>query len=132
MHDFVWLASHVLEALYFFWKITLALLVLAGTTGVYSYLVARARFRKEHLLLLSPLPLPLLVLVWGTIMYPLNNPGWSYYVLAVLVLVQIALSVAAFRLARALRWFAATVLMLDLWVTFWCAATVALSHVTSN
>src|SRR3954466_10927572 len=111
MDYFIWLTSHALEALYFFWPITVGLLLLVGAAGGYSVLVARARFRKAHLLLLSPLPLPLLVLVWGTIMdHPLNHPGWSYHVLETLALLQLPLSLVVFYRSRDLRWFAATVL----------------------
>jgi hypothetical protein len=134
MDYFLWLASHALEGPLYAWRLTLILVLQIGIAGVYSFLFKRTPFRKGYLLMLSPLLLSVLVLVWGTVMaHPkVHRPEWSYYVLGLLSLLHLPLAVRLIYFMRHVRWFAASVLLFELWIAFCCSAMAMLSGVTSN
>src|SRR6266478_506767 len=130
MHYFFWLTSQVFEGLLYGWPVTLILLLLIGIAGGYSFLFKGSRFRKAHLLMLTPLLLSLLVLAWGTIMAhhgTTKGPAWSSNVLGALSLLHLPIALGIIYLMRGLRWFAASVLLFELWLAFFCNLIAAMS-----
>ena len=131
MDRFLWLTLQVLKSLLGGWPVTAILLLLIGIAGCHSLLFKRSQFRRRNILLLSPLLLSLLVLVWGTIMANSGTtsvPAWAYYVLGILCLLHLLVALRVIYLMRGLRWFAASVLLFELWVAFLCSLIAALSR----
>jgi hypothetical protein len=134
MHYFFWLASQVYDGLLYGWPITLTLLVFVGITCSYNFPFKPSLFRPRYLLVFSPMLLSIGLLAWGTLMAHHGNTkalAWPSDVVGLLSLLHILVALLAMRLLKGYRWFAASVLLFELWVGFFCnlMAAMAVSNV---
>jgi len=130
VHYFLWLTSQVINGLLYGWPITLILLVFIGVASSYQFPFKPSRFSVKYLLVFLPLLLSLVLLVWGALMAHHGNgkaPAWPANVVGLLSLLHILAVALVMRLMKGYRWFAASVLLFELWIAFFCNLIAAMS-----
>ncbi len=109
-----------------FWPVTILLVLLAVMVVIFR----PPALKRESLWLLLPLPLPLLILLWGGFMAaehesPPNN--WQSIVLKVLVLAFLPCACFILKSCKGFRLTALTIVLLEAWFTLCCAYIAAMS-----
>jgi hypothetical protein len=124
----LWLAEQAFSALYYFWPITLALVIpFLITLALKSpFTHPKTNFYLRHISVLIPLAVTLLILVWGTVMkYPGDSrnlaPIWPSCVVLALLIVQLFASIGVVWLMKGYRLFSVFTVVLELYFALACA-----------
>ena len=130
LQQFIWLAQQAFEGLLFLWQITLVLVVLVGVASSYNFPFTTSRFERKYLLVFSPLLFSIVILSIGSF-FEHQSAGRASQFPAVLVeiLFWLHLLLGAFIIykLKGFRWFAASVILFEIWVGLACAFIVEMS-----
>lgn len=128
------LAEQAFSVLYYYWPVTLVLVILfiIALTFKSPFVGSRTRFCRRHLLVFLPLVLTLLIIVLGVVMeHPSDSPnlapGWPSYVLLALLIIQLATSIWVIWLMKGYRLFSIFTVVLELWFALACAFITGMS-----
>jgi len=130
----IWLARQAMDGLFYFWPITLTLVVGIVVTFAMKppFVGSDIKFRSRHLFVLLPLATTSLILVLGTVMEHSStsqNPAsrWPSYAVLALFGVQLLISIWIVWLMKGYRWFSAFAVALQQWFALWCVFVAGIS-----
>jgi hypothetical protein len=133
---FAWLFRQAADGLLYMWPVTAAL-VCPLAIGLFRYLQRSSRIPGGWLLHVTPLLVPVAILVVGTV-YACENCSpsslgqgvhhvWAGYVIDTLLLVQLAAAVWLIKAAKGARFVASALQVMNLWWTFWASFLAGMS-----
>jgi hypothetical protein len=130
----IWLAEQAMSALFYFWPVTLALVIpFIITLALKSpFMGSEPKFCRRHLSVFLPLAVTLLILVWGTVMeHPSDSqslaPSWPSYVVDALLIIQLLVSIWVVWFMKGYRWFSVFTVVLEQWFALACAFVAGMS-----
>lgn len=132
---FFWLAREALLVpvlIPWFSLAALVALVAALTVGLSRY---ELFFRRQTVLLLSPLAIPVMILLCGTAFVyggPIGTaPVWPQWLIGALLFSHLPIAVLFVRRFRGLRWTVVGLSLFECWVSL-CAAAMSVMSVTND
>lgn len=127
-----WLAGQALSVLFYYWPVTLVLVIGLVVALARKSPPLGAQFRLRHLFVLTPLIVTLLILLWGMVMeHPSNSqtlaPSWPSYVVLALLVGQVLVSIWVVWAMKGYRWVTAFMVALEQWFGLACAFVATMS-----